>query len=394
MLTLIEVMILLTSIGCMVISAIRHPEWRGGLLTLGFVFVAVALNEFESFWDGLLPDSFEEPELIPIGLTLLAAALMAWLNKRSSIAGFRAVIRNRRFPLLVWGLLFVTFLPNLAQNRRFWNLVAPSIESPHAVREAAQEATKTVGYVVLLNWSLLFLKDKRRLLRRRPSPHEYLIWCNPLIPIGHGSRRQAYRVGDTGYCVKFYLPPEACTPGRMKRSIRREIQWRRFSRFCNSSSQEVYVYGRFRHTMPEAVRACLPPVCERVFHHKYGWGVLETLYLNPDGSAVIPCRREISRQKDPQMRAFIYTKVRDLLNVLIAHAAHFHEPGNFHVLLSSDGSAEIRMIDFEPDSKTLIPIESYLACWRRMKLRRKSRRFLAELRARYDIPVEVETEIG
>ena len=75
-------------------------------------------------------------------------------------------------------------------------------------------------------------------------------------------------------------------PGKMERSIRREIKWRRFSRFCNSSSQEVYIYGKMRHAMPDWVRACMPPVCERVFHHKYGWGVLETLYLNPDGSAV------------------------------------------------------------------------------------------------------------
>ena len=394
MLTWVEVVILLTSIGCMVVSAIRHPEWRGGLLTLGFVFVAIALNEFEAFWEGLLPDSFEEPELIPIGIAFAAAVLMAILNKRSSVSGFRAVIRNRRFPLLVWGLLFVSIFPNIAQQRRFWAWIEPSVEFSHDVREAAQEATKTLGYVLLLNWSLLFLKDKRHLRHHRPSPHEYLLWCNPLVPIGRGSRRQAYRIGDTGFCAKFYLPPEDCMPGKMERSIRREIKWRRFSRFCNSSSQEVYIYGKMRHAMPDWVRACMPPVCERVFHHKYGWGVLETLYLNPDGSAVVCCRREIARQQDEQAKAFIYTKVRDLLNELIARAARFHEPGNFHVLNRPDGSLELKMIDFEPDSKTLIPIESYLACWRRMKLRRKAKRFLAQLRSKYGIKVDVETEIG
>lgn len=394
MLTLVQTLVLLTAVSCMVVSAIRHPEWRGGLLTIACVFIAVIINVFESFWDSLLPDWIEEPEIIPIGLALLAAALMAWLNKRSSITGFRAVVRNRRFPLLVWGLLFVSVLPNIAQNRKLWNWVAPSVEASHDVREVVEEATKMIGYAFLLQWALLFARDKRCVLRHRPSPHEYLLWCNPLVPIGRGSRRQAYRVGDTGYCVKFYLPPEECVPGKMRGSIRREIGWRRFSRFCNSSSQEVYVYERFRHAMPELVRSCLPPVCERVFHHKYGWGVLENLYLNPDGSAVVSCRREISRQKDEKLRASIYAKVRDLLNVLIAHAAHFHEPGNFHVLLSPSGGAEIRMIDFEPDSKTLIPIEAYFACWRRMKLRRKAKRFLAELRSRYGVQVEVETEIG
>lgn len=394
MLTAVQVLILLISIGCLVVSAIRHPEWRGGLLTMAFVFLAVAMNEFESLWDMLLPDWFDESEIIPIGLTLIAAILMSWLNKRSSIAGFRAVIRNRRFPLLVWGLLFVSVLPNLAQNRRFWNWMDPGVNASHEVREGAQEATKMAGYVILLNWSLLFLKDKRKILRRRPSPHEYLLWCNPLVPIGRGSRRQAYRIGDTGFCAKFYLPPEECAKGKMKASIRREIAWRRFSRFCNSSSQEVYAYERFRHELPELIRGCLPPVCERVFHHRLGWGVLETLYLNPDGEAIVSCRREIARQKDEAVKAFIYRSVRDLLNGLIARAAHFHEPGNFHVLFSRSGGIEIKMIDFEPDSKTLIPIEAYLACWRRMKLRRKSRRFLASLRSRYGVQVEVETEIG
>ena len=103
---------------------------------------------------------------------------------------------------------------------------------------------------------------------------------------------------------------------------------------------------------------------------------------------------EIARQQDEQAKAFIYTKVRDLLNELIARAARFHEPGNFHVLNRPDGSLELKMIDFEPDSKTLIPIESYLACWRRMKLRRKAKRFLAQLRSKYGIKVDVETEIG
>ena len=46
---------------------------------------------------------------------------------------------------------------------------------------------------------------------------------------------------------------------------------------------------------------------------------------------------------------------------------------------------ELKLIDFEPESKTAIPLEMYFTCFRRHKLTRKARRFLARLRAKYNI---------
>ena len=131
-----------------------------------------------------------------------------------------------------------------------------------------------------------------------------------------------------------------------------------------------------------------------MFHPKWGWGVLETFYANPDGSAVLPYINEISRRKSVEEKNFIYRAARDLLLELIAHSAPFYEPGKIHVQELPDGRLEMKIVDFEPDPKVMLPLESVLPFLRRVKLRRKARRFLALLRRRYGVTAQVETEIG
>ena len=180
----------------------------------------------------------------------------------------------------------------------------------------------------------------------------------------------------------------------MKRSIRREIAWRRFSKARNASSREVWIAGKCRHMLPARVRKALPPVIERVFHPIYGWGILETFYANADGTAVIPYEYELRRQTSPENKRIIYTQARDLLLELIDAAAFFYEPGNFHTLIRPDGGIETKLIDFEPEAKTFIPLETVSATFRRWKLRRKAKRYLASMRERYGIDVIPTTSIG
>lgn len=377
-----------------IVIAAKRPDWRGGVLAVAFLILAAAADACEWFWEEFIPEWFDEPELIPITLAVVAAATAALVYRRTTLPGFQAIVRNRRFPLLVWGFLCVSIMPNLAQNKHLWSYAVTKQESTHAVRETASDIVALMGAALLVNWAILFAKDKRRRSGHVPSPHEHLLWENELTPIGRGSRRQAYKIGDTGFCAKFYLPPEECTPEKMKKSIRNEISRRRFSRLSNSSSQEVYIFGKFRHYMPEDIRSRLPPVCERVYHPQWGWGVLETYYTNPDGTAIIPYRREMERRKDKAGKMEIYRQARDILSEMIAVSALFHEPGNFHVLNGADGSITLKLIDFEPDPKTLIPLEAMFPFVRRAKLRRKARRFLAELREKHGLDIPVETEIG
>lgn len=216
----------------------------------------------------------------------------------------------------------------------------------------------------------------------------------PRIRVGWGgSRRVCYRLGESGYCVKFYKPPEECAPGKMKRSIRRDVARRRFDERLNSCAQEVAHYRREWSRYPDPVRSALLPVVERVFDPRLGWGVFETYFANPDGTAVIPYEFEIRRQT-PEAKREIYLQARALLLELIREGAYFFEPGNFHVLLGADGSIALKIVDFEPQAKTLLPLERLSAAYRRWKLRRKARRYLAHCREAYGIDVAPETEIG
>ena len=367
----------------MLLAAVRHREWRGGLLLVGCVFLSAAMNEFEDFFSPIF--QMDEPELPAILFFLVLGIVLTVLNRGTTFLALRAIYVNRRFPLLVWGLCLVSFLPQLGTDKHIWEVLLPPAYSTHETRELVEHGIEFLGYVFLLHWSILFLKDKWRILTQRvPSPHEHLLKEEPWELVGSGSRRNCYKLGDSGFCVKFYKAPGECAPGKMKKSICRDIGWRRFNKSRNSSSQEVYVYNRLRHRMPESVRNCLPLVCERVFHPRYGWGILETYYMNPDGTAIIPYEFEVARQTT-ENREIIYAQAERLLNTLVSVSAPFYEPGNFHVLVGADGSISLRVVDFESESKMLIPIEAFWPWYRRHKLARKADRYLGSLRDRYGV---------
>ena len=385
MIAFVKTLTILVAAASMLLVGIRRREWRGGLLLLSCVFFATGMSDFEWIFRPFF--SLDEPELpAMIFFLVLGVALAVW-SRGTTVAAVKAIYENRRFPLLVWGLCFVSFLPQIGSDKHVWAWLIHNGHSSHETRELVEQGIEFIGYVFLLNWSILFLKDKRRILFRRvPSPHEHLLDEMAWERVGWGgTRRNCYKLGDSGFCAKFYKPPEECVPGKMKKSIRRDIGWRRFNKSRNSSSREVHLYNTLRHKMPEAIRKCLPPVCERVFHPKYGWGVLETYYTNPDGTAIIPYEFEIKRQESMANKIEIYRQAKELLEKLISCSATFYEPGNFHTLIRPDGGIETKIIDFEPESKMAIPVEAVWPWFRRMKLRRKAKRYLKHIRENYGI---------
>lgn len=373
---------------CMVIAGKRHSDWRNGLYFIASVFFAVACDSiFDPFLSRMLP-FVDEPETILSVSCLLIGIYLVKRNRSSAWTAAGVIYKNRRFPFLIWGLVFVSIVPNLAKNRHLWEFFEPKLMGLNTVvmRHALEDVTEFLGAVLLFNWGFLFLKDKWRVINpRNDETFETLLKETKLERVGlGGSRRNCYKLGDSGLCVKFYKPPEECKKGMMKDSIRREIRSRRFNKYRNICSREVDHYNRFRHEMPEEVRAKLPPVCKRVYHPDLGWGILETYYCNPDGEAIIPYEFEIKRQT-PENREIIYAQAKELLDVLIRNSAPFYEPGNFHTLINPDGSIETRIVDFEPAAKTLIRLEAICPWYRRHKLARKAERYLAHIRASYGV---------
>ena len=216
----------------------------------------------------------------------------------------------------------------------------------------------------------------------------------PLIEVGRGTRRVCYRLGTSGLCVKFYWPPEECVPARMKPSVIRDVARRRFDEKANSSAMEVRYYADYWMKMPEDVRTALLPHVERVFHPQWGYGVLETYYTGSNGLALLPYEFEMLRQPDLEVRRTIYRAARDLLRALIREGAYFYEPGNFHVLFGADGRIALKIVDFEPEAKTVFAAERWWPWFRRLKLKRKARRYLAHIRTFCSVHLKPETEIG
>lgn len=373
---------------CMVIAGRRHRDWRNGLYFISSVFFAVACDSISDRVLSKLFPFFDEPEALLSVLCILIGAYLVKRDRSSAWTAAGVIYKNRRFPFLIWGLVFVVIVPNIAKSRSLWEFCEPKLVGVNTaiMRHAIEDIVELLGSFLLFNWGFLFLKDKWRILNHENDEvYEELVKEVKIERVGFGgTRRNCYKLGDSGLCVKFYKPPEDCVKGKMKDSIRREIRARRFNKYRNICSREVDLYNRLRHDMPEEVRMKMPPVCKRVFHPKMGWGVLETYYVNPDGEAIIPYEFEIARQT-PENREIIYAQAKNLLDVLIKNSAHFYEPGNFHTLIMPDGTIETKLVDFEPAAKTLIQLEAIWPWYRRRKLRRKANRYLKHIRETYGI---------
>lgn len=176
------------------VLAVRRHEWRGGLLAMAFVFLGIAVNELGPFWRFAAFAGLDEPEFVPIAASLVLGALCAAVWRGSTTAAFVEIVRNRRFFLFVWGILFVSVLPNIAKSRPLWELLAPGLDATHGLRNLAEEMTQTFGHFLLLNWVVLFLKDEWDRFVHRLSPHEHLLREHELVEIGRGARRVCYRL--------------------------------------------------------------------------------------------------------------------------------------------------------------------------------------------------------
>ncbi len=369
----------------------RRREWRGGLLAMAFIFLGIAFNEFEWLTDRLPPLNMPEPELIPIATSLALAFACFLISPGSTSAAFYEVWRNRRFTLLVWGLLLVSILANAIRAKELWAFLAPDLTDSWQVRYFAQQLTKFFGHILLLNWAILFFMDEWHCLVHRPSPHEHLLREHPLIEIGQGARRICYRIGNTNYCVKFLRDPSATDLAdkrfyrRLGRRFRIMLLRGRFDRTQNLNCQEAEAMVQCRLTAGAEVAAAFPETIEIVFDEKRGYGILMNLLTNADGSPIIRADNAMWERKDPAFNAAVYPKLKSLLYALIDASAPFFEPANVQVQIQADGSPRLRLIDFEPVDKKFIHISEKLPFVRRADLARRTEKFLKGLRERFNL---------
>ncbi len=191
--------------------------------------------------------------------------------------------------------------------------------------------------------------------------------------LGDGSRRECYALPGTGLCLKLYRE-EATAPNR---AVAREIRRFRHDERRSACCREHRYREALRKTLPPYVFAAFPEEMEAVHLPRRGWAVVETRVSNADGS---PCERFTSvyrRTADARAKERLLGEFTALVESLSAYAVRFYDHQNIVVQFLGDGSFRLRIVDFEPTSRTLVPVDSLCPAMVRAKARRRARRYLA-----------------
>ena len=194
-----------------------------------------------------------------------------------------------------------------------------------------------------------------------------------MTEIGKGSRRVCLRLPDSRLCVKRYRDDD-----EVGATVRREIARGRFVRRLNTCAQEYDYLQELKRILPADVLSVFPETFELREDPKIGWHLVESLVLNGDGS--VPERfSRTYRGASAAVRPRLYAAFRNLMHAFEAAAVRFYDPQN--VLVQWDGGPfeggfRLRIVDFEPASRTFLPVDALCPAFRRKKLRRRVRRYL------------------
>lgn len=202
---------------------------------------------------------------------------------------------------------------------------------------------------------------------------------NDGVLIGKGRRRRCYHLPGTGLCVKFYHAPSDL-PKKTRLSVRLEIAWGRWWRTVNVNYLEWRYLQRLRQQVPAEVVDIFPEHTEPVCCPEKGWGIAETLIVNADGSLTRSVAEEIKAAQDAAMCLRIYRAVETLFERFVDHSVCFFDPSNILVQWTGDGGFRLRIADFEPTCRALIPGLTFVQIYVRCKVRRRAARYLTYLR--------------
>lgn len=206
-----------------------------------------------------------------------------------------------------------------------------------------------------------------------------LLRSGALERIGMGSRRSCYRLpGNSGLCLKCYKSDaeilEGKDPGKsisrpLAPAAAKEIKRFRFDERRNTCCAEY----RYWNSLPEEVRRHFPSTMEIVNTPSRGWCLVEELIVNDDGSAItkfLPAWQSVGETDRKRLAAAL----SELEESFLCHSIRFFDPQTIMVQRSC-GELRLRIPDFEPSSRTLIPIDLLHPVFIRIKTRRRFARY-------------------
>ena len=199
--------------------------------------------------------------------------------------------------------------------------------------------------------------------------------------IGMGSRRACYRIPGIDLCVKCYRSDAEIEEGlyngskKLSSSVVREIKQARFDEKRNTCCQEYRYWVKLRKKLPAEFFAAFPQTMECVLVPSRGWCILEERIINANGTEP-ECFAHAFRKADSRKKAQLLHSLKRLLKGLISNSVRLYDPQNIVVQSLQGGKFKLRLMDFEPSGRCLIPIDALLPAFVRMKSFRRARRWM------------------
>ena len=197
--------------------------------------------------------------------------------------------------------------------------------------------------------------------------------------LGIGSRRACYAIPGADLCVKCYRSDEEIAEGKcpgclpvipLAPSVIREIRKCRFDERRNTCCQEYRYWQALRDTLPADLVAIFPETLVSVCLPSRGWSLVESRIANADGS---PAKRfhEVWLHASVKDRCRLVNAFAALVDGFCHYAVRFFDPPNLLVQRCADGAFRLRIVDFEPASRTLLPLDRLSPFFIRRKVRHR-----------------------
>ncbi len=214
---------------------------------------------------------------------------------------------------------------------------------------------------------------------------ERMLAAGGLKRIGIGTRRACYILPGGGLCLKCYRSEAEIAEGKYPGTVRskpllptvvNEIRRCRSDEKRNTGCQEYRYYLKLKARLPGELMAAFPSTMEMVDLPSRGWATIEEAVVNADGSA--PRRfAEEWMVSDGAKRERLFAALNSLVDALVENTVRFFDPQNVLVQDLPDGDFRLRITDFEPATRMLIPIDS-IPAFTRSKVRRRFLRFMRD----------------
>jgi hypothetical protein len=201
--------------------------------------------------------------------------------------------------------------------------------------------------------------------------------------IGMGSRRACYRLpGDGALCLKCYRSDDEILMGKdpdaensrpLSPGAVKEIRSFRHDRNKNTCCQEFRYWKSLKGKAPAELVETFPKTMEIIHSPSRGWCLIEELILNDDGSAIMKFLPAL-KLSDANDRKTLVELFDAFEKSLVEHSIRFFDPQTIMVQRTDNG-LKLRIPDFEPATRTLLPVEKLLPFLTKLKIKRRFARY-------------------